>query len=380
MSENKPQPSAYNAKNIIPLTPREHIRRRPGMYLGGTDIRGLHHLIWAITDHMIEEAVLGLCTYIHLEINDDNDIQIRSNGTSLIDSHATVESNSKILDELLADCKTRASLDDMYFGVQGGLHGMGLGVANCLSQRFSLSIEHQSDVWMHFYEQGLAVDRIIHQSVDDSTREQTTIRFKPDFEVMDANDFDARMIANRFHDLSYLFPNLELLICDNRTNGDNFRYKTQHGLADWASDTATIPVCEVIRGQKTYELSDKFDKPYKVGVQFAFQFTGANHVNERSFINTVPTPDGGTHIEALHDAILQYIVDDPQADVIWEDISRGFVGIIHLLHPEPEFEGLMSMKITNPDVHDLVFDCVRGSIAENPDALVILHENLVIQE
>lgn len=380
MPENKPQVSPYNAKNLSSLTHREHIRRRPGMYVGGTDIRGLHHLIWAVTDHMIEEAVLGLSSYIHLEIGDDNDIQIRSNGTSLIDKNATVESNSENLEELLADCKTRTPLDDMYFGVQGGLHGMGLGVANCLSQTFSLSIEHHTDVWMHFYEQGLPIDRIIHQSVDHSTREQTTIRFKPDFEVMDTNDFDAGMIANRFRDLSYLLPNLELLIRDNRTDDNNFRYSTQHGLADWVSDSATIPICEVIRGQKTCELTDKFDRPYKVGVQFAFQFTRANEVSECSFINTVPTPDGGTHIDALHNAILQTVVDDPQADVIWEDISRGFVGIIHLLHPEPQFEGRTRMKITNSDIQELVLDCFQESIAENPSALAILHENLVIQE
>ena len=379
MPDEKPQETDYSSKNIPTFTPREHIRRRPTMYLGGTDIKGLHHLIWSATYHMLEEAMLGLCSMIRIEISDDNEVLIINDGTLLIDPQLNMESNSKALDTLLADCKTRSPLSDMYFGVQGGLHVMGLGIVNCLSKKFSLSIEHHTDVWMHFYEQGLATDRIIHQALSYSPRTQTTIRFIPDFTIMDENDFEIERIVNRFRDISYLIPNLECDIVDNRVNCEPVHLHSNYGLADWVSVNGSIPVGQVLRGEKISELKDESGKSYNISVQFAFQFTGSEQVSERSFLNTIETPDGGTHIESLHEAIVQYVRDEFQETVTWDDISSGFVGIIHLLHPAPPFEGRTRMKITNTDVKDVVFACFQEMLAENPTALETLHENLVIR-
>lgn len=368
MTNTDPQKSPYSSKNITKVTPREHIRRRPGMYMGGTDIKGLHQLVWASIDHMLEEAMLGLTTYIHIEIWDDNEIQINTNGTSLVDTSLNVEANAKALNELLTACKTRNPINDLYLGVYSDLLAIGLSIVNCLSQKFSVSIEHHANTWMHFYENGLPVDRLIHHALDESKVKQTRIRFKPDFDIMDANDFDVKTIASRLSDLSYLMPSVEFAITDMRSESEPIIYFNELGLANWVSKRVSIPAYEVIANEKTYDLLDKADELYKISVQFAFQFTDADTTTERSFVNTITTVDGGTHIEALHEAIVQAL-NNGEENLSWDTISQGFVGIIHILHPDPQFESRTKIKLLNPEVRDSIIDCVQEAFAENPTIL-----------
>ena len=255
-----------------------------------------------------------------------------------------------------------------YLGVQGGLHGMGLLAVNCLSQKFSVSIEHHANTWMHFYEGGLLVDRLIHHALDETSVKQTRIRFKPDFDIMDVNDFDVKTIASRLSDLSYLMPSVEFAITDKRNESEPIIFFTELGLANWVSERASVPAYEVIANEKTYNLLDKADELYKISVQFAFQFTDADTITEHSFINTITTPDGGTHIDALHEAIVQSVKADSE-NIAWGDISRGFVGIIHILHPDPQFESRTKIKLLNPDVRDSIIECIQEAFAENPELL-----------
>ncbi len=376
MPDEKPQETEYSSQNIPSFTPREHIRRRPGMYLGGTDIRGLHHLIWSATDHMLEEAMLGLCSMIRIEISDDNEVLIINDGTSLIDPQLNMESNSKALDALLADCKTRAPLSDMYFGVQGGLHGMGLSIVNCLSKKFSLSIEHHTDVWMHFYEQGLATDRIIHQALSYSPRTQTTIRFIPDFTIMDEGlTFDYTVIVERCQELVYLLPQLTLEI---ERDGDILSLHQPKGLVAWMADLNQHDECvhPILFNSLQTEYSDKYIGESKVKVELALQFRKHTDGVVMGFVNTILAKDGGTHIDGLRESLKQAIYGDntPKTD----NPLYGLTAVLHIYHPDPQSEGSMHLKLLNPDVKDAVIHCVQALFTENPTVLQSLQSHFLV--
>lgn len=377
MTNNKPA-DKYSAKNLQSLTPREHVRRRPGMYIGGTDTRGLHHLIWAATDHMIEEAMVGLCSYIYIHILDNNKILIENDSAFLLEGKETFDSVSEQFSDLLLELKWRTSISEMFFGVQGDLHSIGLGIASSLSGTFQLEIQQNGDCWSQQYTKGLPIEDLQHAQSKDKKRQRTRITLTPDFSVMDENDFQFDTIATRFQDLSYLMPGVAFQIEDNRQGGNHEQYLSTQGLTDRIDDTRNnYPLHKAISGEATSLFVDSVGKNFKARVQFAFQFTASRKTDESSFINTVSSPDGGTHIEGLHRSILDSAFTTSDIKPDWDDISAGFIGTVHLLHPKPEFEGRTRMKITNSEAYELVEIAIQDALKENQTGFEEIRELLL---
>jgi len=377
VTSSNSQQSSYTTESIQKLEPREHVRKRPGMYIGGTDSRALHHLLWAILDHMTEEAMVGLSHYIHVQLLDNQTVIVESDGTSLIQSAKAHKDVETLFTDLLINFGHRKPMSDMYFGVQGGLHGIGLSIANLLSETFELEITCNGHTYKQTFRQGIASADLDHHPTRPDAPDKTRITFSPDYTIFENNDFDMEVIKSRFKTLSYLIPTVNFQIYDLRDGMKSDCYRSTDGLREWVTHLTAdeTPICEIIACQAFHDLIDQSGKPYKVGIQFALQFVESDTVDLQSVINTIPTPDGGTHHKALRMAILEKLLNTKSLKLGHK--NTGVIGIIHLLHPDPQFEGRIRMKVFNQDVYELVQQMMLQFVVDHPDQVTSLRDTLI---
>lgn len=362
-----PQEKPYNSNSITQLDIYEHVRKRPGMYIGGRDERALHHLIWAGMDHMLEEAIVGYCDSIRIVIEDDNLITLENDGIGLPIANVT---------EIMTDFTMRESLVGHYYGIQGGLHGIGLSILNTLAETCQIEVRRDGNLWQQSYAIGLpTTDLTFIRQLKPYEKDGFRLTFKPDFTIFDANNFNVDIIASRCEDIAYLLPKVNITVDDRRKNGHCIRFHTLNGLSEWVQPKAFNPLHDVISGKCFMDVSHSRGYVYKVGIDFAFQFTKSTGVIERSFINTVPTPNGGSHIEGLHQSLLEVIFPASYHRPKWKDMNLGFVGAIHAFHPEPQWVDRWTLELNNPEVQPVVKVAVVQTLSDHRNVLQILREN-----
>lgn len=369
-------PSNYSAKNIQSLTDREHVRLRPGMYVGGTDSRALHHLIYEVVDNSIDEALAGRCDTITITIHEDESVSVSDNGSGIpVDMH---ETGISALQVVMTNLRSGGKFDNDAYKVSGGLHGVGVSAVNMLSSKFISTIHRDGYVWQQTYEEGIPASDVVQvRPLAEDEPTGTTQRFYPDFNVMELNSFNYNTLMTRFREMAFVTGGITLTLRDQRIKPipREITYYFDGGIASFVKymNRNRSALHDVIYAQRDVEFQDNKGNPYVVEVEIALQYSDASTTTELAFTNTINTPDGGTHITGLRSAITSGInrharkigsLKDKDGNFSGNDTMEGLTAIVSVRHPDPQFESQTKVKLLNPEVQGAVSQVVSEALQE----------------
>lgn len=369
----------YGAGNIKVLKGLEAVRKRPGMYIGDTNINGLHHMIYEVVDNSIDEAMAGHCDTIDIEITTDGSAIITDNGRGIpVDIHPT--ENISAATVVLTVLHAGGKFDKDTYKVSGGLHGVGVSVVNALSKKLVLNIKR--DGKLHRQEFAAGIPQTDLEIIKTTNRTGTSVEFWPDETIFEVTQFDRDILAKRFKELAYLNPKITINFKDQR-DGFKESYHFKGGLESFVTDmNKSNPV------SKAVSFSGGEDD---VIVDFALLYNETYSENLLSFVNNIKTPDGGTHEAGfragLTRAITNYIAANASArekdtKITGDDIREGLIAVVSVKVPEPQFEGQIKGKLgssyVKPIVQKMSFEVLCKYFEENPnEAKAIMNKALM---
>jgi len=369
----------YGASNIKVLKGLEAVRKRPGMYIGDTNIGGLHHMIYEVVDNSIDEAMAGYCDTIDVEITSEGSCIVSDNGRGIpVDIHPTekIPAATVVLTVLHAGGK----FDKDTYKVSGGLHGVGVSVVNALSKKLVATIKRDGNIYRQEFAKGIPTTEL--EKIKTTNLTGTTIEFWPDGEIFEILEFDDEILSKRFRELAYLNPKITINFKDNRTGRDE-HFHFEGGLESFVNDMNKAPAIS-----KAVSFSDSADD---VMVDFALMYNETYSENLLSFVNNIKTPDGGTHEAGfragLTRAITNYVAANAAArekdtKITGDDVREGLIAVISVKVPEPQFEGQTKGKLgssyVKPIVQKMAFEVLSKYFEENPiEARAIMNKALL---
>ena len=374
----------YNADNIRVLEGLEAVRIRPGMYIGSTSQRGLHHCIYEIVDNSIDESLAGYCTDIYVTIHKDNSITVEDNGRG-IPVDIKPDSGKSALEIVHTVLHAGGKFGDGGYKVSGGLHGVGASVVNALSEKYMVEVSRQGYVWRQEYMRGEPLAPVERGEATDKTGTKTT--WWPDPEIFtETTEIDCDVIANRLREMAFLNKGLKIIFSRHDSeNVETFHY--EGGIGSYV---------EFLNKNKTV-LHDKpiyIDKVVgDLQVEVAMQYTDSYQESVLSFANNINTHSGGTHLTGFRNSITRVLNDyarknnilkDSEQNLSGEDVREGLTAIVSVKIPNPEFEGQTKEKLGSQEAMGAVQDAVRDKLQEwlefNPKlAKMILEKTLQAQ-
>lgn len=362
-----PPVQQYTEENITYLEGIEHIRLRPGMYVGGKDIRALHHLIYEVVDNAIDEALAGRCDRIVVTLHANGFVSIRDNGVGI-----PVGINKKLGISTLEGVMTKVGMGGKFgtgaYKVSGGLHGVGLTAVNALSDELIAEVYRDGFHWRQIYKRGIpqsGVEQVRPLRDDEGTG--TVISFRPDFTVLDPNDFSFETLAQRFQEMAFVTRKVFITLRDERQTPipRETSFYFDGGLRSFVRylNRYRKPLHDPIYADKEVEIALEGKAPFTIGVEIAFQYSDSTNISELAFANTIGTPDGGTHLTGLRSAITSAInryarksglLKEKDANFSGNDTLEGITAIVSVKHPNPSFESQTKVKLLNPEVQGAV--------------------------
>ena len=378
---------AYDSSAIQVLEGLEAVRKRPGMYIGTTDVKGLHHLVWEIVDNAIDEALAGYCNNIEIVINKDNSITVKDDGRGIpVDVHpktgiSTVETVYTVL-------HAGGKFGGGGYKVSGGLHGVGASVVNALSKWLEVKVYKNGKVnYIRFENGGHTVESLKVIDNCEENRTGTYVTFKPDPEIFDTDVYDYNTLMVRIRELAFLNRGLRLTLRDDRdeedTTGDTFLY--EGGISEYVRfiNQEKTPIHENI----IHLEGEENDVMFEVAMQYN---TGYND-NIYSFVNNINTHDGGTHEEGVKRALTRVInsyakrsgiLKEKDESLTGEDVKEGLTMIVSCKHPNPQFEGQTKGRLGNSEVRKLADNVFSNGfekfLLENPDQAKTIVEKAML--
>ena len=371
----------YDAADIQVLEGLEAVRKRPGMYIGTTDVKGLHHLVWEIVDNSIDEALAGYCKHIEVIINKDNSVTVKDDGRGIpVDIHpktgiSTVETVYTVL-------HAGGKFGGGGYKVSGGLHGVGASVVNALSKWVEVKVYKNGKIYFVRFENGghiVAPLKVIGDCEENRTG--TTVTFKPDPEIFDTDIYDYDTLKVRIRELAFLNRGLKITLRDDRdmedTTGETFMY--EGGISEYVKfiNQNKTPIHEDI-----IHLEGSEDGVF---FEVAMQYNTSYNANIYSFVNNINTHDGGTHEEGVRRALTRVVnsyarksgmLKEKDDSLTGDDVKEGLTMIISCKHPNPQFEGQTKGRLGNSEVRKLadnVFSVgFERFLMENPDDAKII--------
>lgn len=377
----------YNENDIQVLEGLEAVRKRPGMYIGTTDVKGLHHLVWEIVDNSIDEALAGYCKNIEIIINKDNSITVKDDGRGIpVGKHpktgiSTVETVYTVL-------HAGGKFGGGGYKVSGGLHGVGASVVNALSSRVTVTVYKDGKIYeCKFANGGKTVQPLTEIGTCEANRTGTTVTFKPDSEIFDTEIFDYETLKVRVRELAFLNRGLQLTLRDDRdeedTQGEKFLY--EGGISEYVRflNQNKTPIHDDI-----IHLEGEQDGIF---FEVAMQYNNSYNDNIYSFVNNINTHDGGTHEEGVRRALTRVInnyarktkmLKEKDEGLTQDDVKEGLTMIISCKHPNPQFEGQTKGRLGNSEVRkiaDNVFaEGFERFLMEHPtDAKIIIEKAML---
>ena len=375
MAENN-----YDASAIQVLEGLEAVRKRPGMYIGTTDVKGLHHLVWEIVDNSIDEALAGFCNHIEITINKDNSVTVVDNGRGIpVGTHpktgiSTVETVYTVL-------HAGGKFGGGGYKVSGGLHGVGASVVNALSSWVVVTVYKEGKVYeVKFANGGKTVQPLTVIGACEEDKSGTTVTFKPDADIFDTDIYDYETLKVRTRELAFLNKGLRLTLTDKRSGEEKqetFHY--EGGISEYVKflNKNKTPIHEEIIHLQGEEAGIMFE--------VAMQYNSGYTDNIYSFVNNINTHDGGTHEEGVRRALTRIInnyarknnfLKDKDAALTGDDVKEGLTMIISCKHPNPQFEGQTKGRLGNSEVRkiaDNVFaEGFERFLMENPEEAKII--------
>jgi DNA gyrase subunit B len=354
--------SSYSAKNIRVLEGLEAVRKRPGMYIGDTGERGLHHLVFEVVDNSIDEALVGYCTEIQVEIHVDNSIAVADNGRGIpVDIHPTehVSAAQVVMTKLHAGGK----FEKDSYKVSGGLHGVGVSVVNALSDWLEVEIRRDGRVYNQRYRRGAPQKPLAEVGTTDKTG--TTVKFLPDTEIFETTEYRFDILASRLRELAFLNRRVRITLEDEREGGRKQEFYYEGGIVSFvehlnrAKNAVHVPVI-YLAGERN-----------AVATEIAMQWNDGYAENVYTFANNINTVEGGTHLSGFRSALTRTVNAYAVANNFFkkneeglegEDVREGLVAVISVKVPEPQFEGQTKTKLGNSDLKGIVETLVNESL------------------
>ena len=373
----------YDASDIQVLEGLEAVRKRPGMYIGTTDVKGLHHLVWEIVDNAIDESLAGYCNNIEVIINKDNSITVKDDGRGIpVDIHPKTKKST--VETVYTVLHAGGKFGGGGYKVSGGLHGVGASVVNALSTWVEVTVYKNGKINFIRFENGGQTTEPLKVIGDcDINRTGTSVTFKPDPDIFDTDIYDYNTLKVRIRELAFLNKGLRITLRDDRddedTTGETFVY--EGGISEYVKfiNQEKTPIHENI-----IHLEGEED-----GVMFevALQYTNGYNDNIYSFVNNINTHDGGTHEDGVKRALTRVInsygkksgiIKDKDESLTGDDVKEGLTMIVSCKHPNPQFEGQTKGRLGNSEVRklaDSVFsEGFEKFLLENPDEAKIIVE------
>ncbi|WP_339022768.1 DNA topoisomerase (ATP-hydrolyzing) subunit B [Spiroplasma endosymbiont of Crioceris asparagi] len=374
----------YNSEQIQVLEGLEAVRKRPGMYIGNTNINGLHHLIWEVLDNSVDEALAGFCDEIHIFITDQNEIIISDNGRGIpVDIHP--KTNKTTLETIFTVLHAGGKFDESTYKVSGGLHGVGASVVNALSLYVEAMISRNNKIYYQkFYDGGTKATDI--EEIGFSNHTGSVIKFKPDPTIFkDVIDFEFKLIQNKIKQLAFLNKGLYLDLYDQRNNRF-VKYSFEDGIKDY--------IKEINSGKEKINENVFYVKNElkRVDVEVAIQYNENYDDSIFSFCNNIFTSEGGTHEEGFRQAVVRVLNQYTSTmknfkgnKFTWDDVKEGITAVVSIKHVDPIYEGQTKGKLANLDAKEAVNEVLGESFKEflnaNPaDAKKIIEKNMLSQK
>ena len=370
MQENQSvEVTDYDESNITVLQGLEAVRLRPGMYIGGVDNTALHHLVFEVVDNSVDEALAGFCTEIHVIINSDGSISVEDNGRGIpVGIHE--EEGIPAVELILTRLHAGGKFDNSNYKVSGGLNGVGASVVNALSNKMIAEIHREGFLWKQEYRKGNTASTL--QQIEDSRKTGTNITFWPDDTIFDHVEFNYEILAHRLRELAFLNRGIMISIRDNRS--ERFQeFKYDGGIASFIRHINENK--NVLHEDPVYFSGKSED----VEIEVAFQYNDSYTERIYSFVNTINTIDGGTHLTGFKGALTRTlnnymtsnnIANDSKENFSGEDVREGMAAVISARVTEPQFESQKKIKLTNVEikgkVETLVSEYLGAYLEENP--------------
>ena len=366
-----PEKNEYTAASITVLEGLAAVRKRPSMYIGSTDTRGLHHLVYEVVDNSIDEAMAGFCDSITVTLHSDNSVTVRDNGRGIpVDIHP--KEHVPAVQVVMTILHAGGKFDNRSYKVSGGLHGVGVSCVNALSEWLTVTVRRDGKRYRQHYARGVPQDRltVIEEGV---TGHGTTVHFKPDPEIFETTEYSYDVLKKRFEELAYLNKGLTITCIDERIN-EKHTLHAEGGLREFveALNEGEEKLHPVIFIEALQE---------NVTVDCAVQYTTSYKETVYSFANNIRTAEGGTHLSGfrigLTRAINNYLKNQPDIakklkmpQLSGDDVREGLTAIISVKLPDPQFEGQTKTKLGNSEIQAVVAGVVYDNLSryfdENP--------------
>ncbi|NLK26029.1 MAG: DNA topoisomerase (ATP-hydrolyzing) subunit B [Euryarchaeota archaeon] len=351
--------SNYSANNIQVLEGLQAVRKRPGMYIGSTDARGLHHLVFEVVDNSIDEVMAGYCSKIEITINADGSCTVSDNGRG-IPTGIHEKYKRPAVELVITTLHAGGKFDRKSYKVSGGLHGVGLSVVNALSEFLETTIRQKGQIHTMRCERGIVCTPL--KVIGETTETGTTQYFKPDPQIFEDTDFDFDILANHFQDLAYLNKGVRIIMRDLREGREREEeFHAEGGIVEFVQylNKSKAPMHEY----PIYLTCERDD----VVVEVAMQYTNAFSESVFSYVNNINTIEGGTHLMGFRSALTRAMNDyarnnkfikENEENLSGEDVREGLTAILSVKVPEPQFEGQTKTKLGNSEIKGIVESCV----------------------
>ncbi len=371
--------STYAAKDIQVLEGLEAVRRRPGMYVGGTDLKALHHLVYEVVDNSIDEALAGYCNRISITIHPDSSVTVTDNGRGIpVDIHP--EKNKSALEVVMTVLHAGGKFGGSGYKVSGGLHGVGVSAVNALSAWTEVQVRKEGRLYFQRYERGIPHEPVkdIGACAEDASGTTTTFRF--DTEIFKGDlDFKFETLAQRFREMAFVTRQVEIKLADER--GGSIGHPAQESTFYFEGGITSFVRFLNRNRQGLHPVMHVEKEVEGIGIEAAIQYSDAYAESVYSFANTINTIDGGTHMTGLRIALTRVINDyarrynllkGEDSNFSGDDTREGLTGIVSVKIPEPQFESQTKVKLMNPEVQTYVQQVVGEGFGqfmeENPTA------------
>ncbi len=372
MEHKAVETESYDESQIQVLEGLEAVRKRPGMYIGSTSGKGLHHLVWEIVDNSIDEALAGYCTEIKVNIEKDNSITVIDNGRG-IPVGIQEKMGRPAVEVIMTVLHAGGKFGGGGYKVSGGLHGVGASVVNALSSELEVFVHRDGHIYYQKYKRGVPCEDI--KIIGETDHTGTTTHFIPDSEIFtETLEYDYDVLANRLRELAFLNRGIKIIIEDKRVENKSNEYHYEGGIKSYVEHLNRSK--EVIHQEPIFIEGERDGITVEVAIQYNDSYTSFIH----SFANNINTYEGGTHESGFKTALTRVINDYARKNGIFkendsnlsgEDVREGLVAIVSIKHPDPQFEGQTKTKLGNSEVRavtDTIFaDHFEKFLLENPD-------------
>lgn len=367
LEENK---QSYDESQIQVLEGLEAVRKRPGMYIGSTSSRGLHHLVYEIVDNSIDEALAGFCKNIEVTINEDNSITVIDDGRGMpVGIHPKM--GKATVEVIMTVLHAGGKFGGGGYKVSGGLHGVGASVVNALSEYCEVTVTREGFIWQQKYSRGNVLCDLT--KIGESEGHGTKVLFKPDHEIFEETEYDFEVLANRLRELAFLNKGIAITLIDKREEERIEKYHYEGGIKEFVS--------YLNRNKEVLHESPIYVEGEKDGIiaEIALQYNDGYNENLYSFANNIDTIEGGTHLSGFKSALTRAINDyakrfghikENDKNLSGDDAREGLTAVISVKISEPQFEGQTKTKLGNSEVRGVVDSIVAEGVSvfleENP--------------